>query len=92
MCQIMLTVCKESGIVHWIRKRNCESVREDFPSLPGSWDIIKVHEKFCWSPMEGCEGLSVENPMVTKPCGSGAGWSSDEEIDDAMSLHALSEY
>jgi hypothetical protein len=91
MCQIMLTVCQEGGTIHWVRKRCCQPVRENFPSLPDSWEIFKVHEKFIWSPMEGCEGLVFENPVISKPCGSRAGWSSDEEMDDGSSLHSASD-
>lgn len=91
MCQIMFTICREGGTIHWIRKRCCEPVRENFPSLPDSWVIFKVHEKFIWSPMRGCEGLVFENPVISKLCGSRAGWSSDEEIEDASSLHTASD-
>lgn len=80
----MLTICEEGGKIHWVRKRCCEPVREKFPTLPDSWAIFKVHEKFVWSPMEGCEGLTFENPVISKPCGSRAGWSSEEEIDEEM--------
>lgn len=91
MCQIMLTVCEEGGKIHWIRKRYCEQVQQKFPSLPESWDIIKVIDKFVWSPMEGCEGLTLENPVISKPCGSGAGWSSYDILDDTMSRSAASD-
>lgn len=87
----MLTICKEGGKIHWVRKRCCEPVRQNFPSLPDSWAIFKVHDRFVWSPMEGCEGLIFENPVISKPCGSRAGWSSDEEMDDATSLDTASD-
>lgn len=87
----MLTICDEGGRIHWVRKRCCETVRENFPGLPDSWAIFKVHDRFVWSPMEGCEGLTFENPVISKPCGSRAGWSSDEDMDDAESLRSASD-
>lgn len=36
--------------------------------------------------MKGCEGLNIEHPVMIKHCGSGAGWSSDQDMDDVLTL------
>lgn len=82
MCQIMLTICHEGRTVHWVRMRYCELVRDNFPELPEEWTCSKIRGTFSWSPMEGCMGLTIENPVIIDDCGSGAAWSSDQEMDD----------
>lgn len=84
MCQVMLDVCKEGSNIHWVRMRYCEPVSDKSPKLPEAWTITKIRDGFLWSPMEGCEGLFLENPVMITHCGSGSGWSSDLEMDDAL--------
>lgn len=86
MCQIMLNICKEGSKIHWVRMRYCQSVCSNFPRLSVEWTLIKVRDGFSWSPMKGCEGLTIEDPVMIKHCGSGAGWSSDQDMDNVMSL------
>ncbi|KUI58124.1 hypothetical protein VP1G_11003 [Cytospora mali] len=63
------------------------------PKVSSDWTISKVRDKFSWSPMDRCEGLTIENPVAITHCGSGAGWSSDQEMVDVLSLgHSNEEF
>lgn len=61
---------------------------DHFPTLPEKWTTYKVVSKFVWSPLRGCEGLMVENPVaISKPFGGQDGSSNqemEEEIEDEM--------
>lgn len=90
MCQVMLNVCDEGFKIHWVRMRYCEPVCDKYPKLPVEWTLIKIRDKLSWSPMDGCEGLTIESPVMINNCGSGAGWPSDQDMDDVFSLRDLS--
>lgn len=83
MCQVMFSIREAGGRINRSRMRYCPSVLDRFPTLPANWTTCIVVSKFHWSPFEGCEGLTVENPVATEPdAGQHEDRSSDQETED----------
>lgn len=86
MCQVMFAICKRRGKIHLSRMRYCKPVLERSPTLPRDWTTCRVASNFYWSPLDGCEGLTIKNPVAVQPCSTGrAGCPSpgpEEQQDD----------
>lgn len=61
MCNVRFHLSqRQATLTQLVDLRYCEPVTARHRRMPRDWHSWEVLGKFCWSPMDGCEGLVVD--------------------------------